>query len=407
MKYITGIFIFIFTASGLYAQPFVLTGTIRGLDTGYILLRYNDELNQKKSVVSKLQGGRFSFTGTVNRIADALLTIDSTKIGVDFNAFRYLYIEPGNSELLFKSANLRELNYSDSKTQLEWDSLRLMKRPFQIQQNAFGRVIDSVRNELKSGAISHNLADSILKINVAASMRISAHLNKMDISFIQNNPSSYAAFTVLRELVGYIPVDSIDLLYQHIDQRNLGCYLDYDFVRYFNRYRKSITDEYPFDRIEIGKTAPPFQVWSSVDSLEKVDFAGLTGSITLIEFWGLNCIPCLKQNLILDSLNKSLGGKIKILAVSNTATNDYPKLLNYVERNKFLNWLCINVNISVGVKSPEIYFGNFDAYKGAGIPRTVLLDKKGKVVYLKDGYSQEQIIQLASMLNQLVNEDHP
>ena len=404
MKYIIGIIIFIFTTSGLYAQPFVLTGTIRGLDTGYVLLKYNDELNQKKSVVSSLQRGRFSFTGTVNRIADALLTIDSTKIGADFNAFRYFYIESGNAELYFNSANLRELKYSGSKTQQEWDSLRLIKRPFQTQQNAFGRVIDSVRNELKSGTISHNLADSILNIYVAASRRISTHLNEMDISFIQNNPSSYAAFTVLRELVGYIPVDSIDLLYQHIDQRNLGCYLDYDFVRYFNRYRKSITDEYPFDRIETGKIAPPFQVWSSVDSLEKIDLAG---SITLIEFWGLNCIPCLKQNLIIDSLNKSFFGKIKILAVSNTAANDYPKLLKYIERNKFQNWLCINVNKAVGVKNPEIYFGNFDGYKGAGIPRTVLLDKKGKVVYIKDGYSQEQIIQLANKLNELIKEDHP
>jgi|GEM_PF-5566842 len=394
----------LFFCTGVSAQGFKLKGTITGLDTGYVLLRYNDELNQKKSAVCIIQNGRFVFDGTVNRIADVLISIDSTKIGTDFNTFRYLYVEPGTSDLFFPTANLREVVYTGSKAQYEWDSLLKVKGPYRLQRVVCTKVIDSVRNELKNATISHAVADSLLSVYLNKSKTIGELLRKIEINFIYKNPSSFAAFTVLRELVGYISVDSIDLLYQHIDQRNLGCYLDYDFVKYFNRYRKSVTDEYPFDRIETGKKAPAFQIWNPADS--RLDFKpiNLDGQITLIEFWGIQCIPCLKQNLIIDSLNESTGYKIKILAVSNTDESEYPQLIKYIERNKFVNWMYILQRQSVSIKYPGIYFGILDSYKGAGIPRTVLIDQKGNVVFAKNDYSHEQIVQMATVIKDLLKD---
>lgn len=402
MKSVLSLLLVAFSCSGLFAQQFTLNCTIKGLDTGYILIKYNDEFNQQKSVVSSLQNGQVSFSGTINRVADILLTIDSTKVGVDFNSFRYLYIEPGYSEAFFPSSNLREISYKGSKAQFDWDSLRTIKKTLRFQQNIYGRIIDSIRSKLKNGEISHHVADSLLNINIAGSSQIGQMLNKIDIGFIKANPSSFASFTVLRELVGYIHVDSIDLLYNIIDPRNYGSYLDYDFVKYFSRYRKSITDEYPFDRIKIGKPAPAFRIWNSIDSLLRFDLSAYIGQITIIEFWGLNCIPCLKQNLVLDSLNKATGGRIKVIAVSNTTELDYPKLLNYIGKNEFMNWTYVQSGSADWLKNAVIYLGDFHSYKGAGIPRTVLVDQKGNVVLAKNGYSHEQITQLANAIQDLI-----
>lgn len=404
MKHFGSLTFLVFLCVGLNAQHFKLTGTVNGMDTGYILLRYNDEINQKQTAVCRLQKGKFYFEGSVNKIADVLLSIDSTKIGSDFKTYRYLYVEPGNSILFFPSMNLNEVVYTGSNAQEDWDSLRKIKRPYALQRIAYSKVIDSVRKELKNATIAHSVADSILNVNVGEAERIGKQMINIEIEFIQKNPSSYAAFTVLRELVGYISVDSIDLLYQQIDKRNLGCYLDNDFVRYFNRYRKSVTDEYPFDRIEIGKKAPDFQVWNAIDSPMDFRSLNLDGQITIIEFWGIHCIPCLKQNLIIDSLNKSTGFKIKILAVSNTDDLDFPQLIKYIERNRFVNWMYILLNQPVSVKNSGIFYGKLDKYKGAGIPRTVVIDKKGYVVFTKSGYSQEQTTEMAEIIKKLLSE---
>jgi hypothetical protein len=52
-----------------------------------------------------------------------------------------------------------------------------------------------------------------------------------------------------------------------------------------------------------------------------------------------------------------------------------------------------------------IYKGDFNNYAGLGVPRTVVIDKNGKIAYKNYGYSIEEMQKLKLLIDKLVNEN--
>jgi|688.fasta_scaffold185166_3 cytochrome c biogenesis protein CcmG/thiol:disulfide interchange protein DsbE len=112
---------------------------------------------------------------------------------------------------------------------------------------------------------------------------------------------------------------------------------------------------------------------------KKVNVAdlGKTGKITIFSFWATWCIPCKKELSELDKVYEEWQKKynLDLVAVSVDDVRNTAKVKTYVNGE---GWT-YNVLLDV----------NSDLKRALGIqtvPYTLLVDKKGKIVYLHNGY---------------------
>jgi len=115
----------------------------------------------------------------------------------------------------------------------------------------------------------------------------------------------------------------------------------------------------------IGSTAPDFKI---TDSQRTVELGQLRGKPVLLNFWATWCPPCVEEMPSLVQLQKQLGGKVTILAVSEDADEGAYK--QFVRDH---NVDLLTVRDTGGLKTSEIY-GTFK------YPETYVIDRDGKIV---------------------------
>lgn len=389
----------------IYAQPFILNGTIKEKDTGYVILRFRDISNQLRVEIAAINRGKFQFRGIINGIADAILATDSNSILKNKQHYRYLYIESGVMNISFKDGEIRDAEYTGIRSQKEYDVLEESKSEDNKKLKYQDSLLSSIRVLLKNGSIEPKVAEQKLNEIGKGRETIAAEIMNKEISFIKKNPKSYVCLTLIKDLVAYIPNDSIDALYLSISAKVKGSSLDYVFLEYYSRYRKATSAEYPFDKLVINGVAPSFFIYKYInnDSLNLLNFKG---KAVLLEFWGLDCLPCLRQNPLLEEIRKKYDkDKLVIIGINQSQELKMPELISYIQKNKLSEWLHVATDKTVKPGRNLINNGSFENYSGLGVPRTVLIDKKGKVIYINHGYSPEDIQKLKSFLDKAVNEN--
>ena len=101
------------------------------------------------------------------------------------------------------------------------------------------------------------------------------------------------------------------------------------------------------------------------------DLDGLKGQITILDFFGTWCVPCIKALPELTSLQQKFDGKLKVLLIS---TEDEQRL------NKF-------VNARSGFPFPLIVDENnniSNAFQPPSFPYTVILDAENKIIAITE-----------------------
>lgn len=95
---------------------------------------------------------------------------------------------------------------------------------------------------------------------------------------------------------------------------------------------------------------------------------------------------------------------LKTIAINSTAIHELPHLQAYINKNHLSNW--IHVSINKGYKNSDVLIakGFFENYEGLGVPRTVVIDKNGKLIYKTFGYTSEEMKILESVIERAVNE---
>jgi peroxiredoxin len=113
----------------------------------------------------------------------------------------------------------------------------------------------------------------------------------------------------------------------------------------------------------IGNTAPDFTV---KDSDHTVRLNDLRGKIVVLNFWTTWCGPCVEEMPSLEQLQKNMGSKITVLAVSTDDDNDaYHQFL----KEYGIDFLTVNDQQK---KSAELY-------GTTGQPETFIIDPSGVV----------------------------
>lgn len=145
------------------------------------------------------------------------------------------------------------------------------------------------------------------------------------------------------------------------------------------------------DKVKVGDNMPAFTIISD-NGQQLLASSSLKGKVVLVNFFATWCPPCQKE---LASVQQTLWPKYKdnsnfvLLTVGREHTE--ADLKKYNEKKGFAFPLYPDKNRAV-----------YAAFANNLIPRSYLLDKNGKVVYVTKGYTDEEFTTLMQKIEELL-----
>jgi thiol-disulfide isomerase/thioredoxin len=132
------------------------------------------------------------------------------------------------------------------------------------------------------------------------------------------------------------------------------------------------------------------KTWSLVDlNGSHAQLGDFDGEVILVNFWATWCAPCRAEMPSLDKLYKDYGAKVQFLIVSN---EDPEPLKEFMDKKKynFPVWLTLSV------PPPSM--------KTKSIPATFIINKRGQIVYNKQGAFDWNSKKVRGFLDTLLSE---
>jgi uncharacterized protein (TIGR03435 family) len=125
----------------------------------------------------------------------------------------------------------------------------------------------------------------------------------------------------------------------------------------------------------------------------KVDWQGLRSKVVVLEFWATWCAPCIAQQPHLNQLAERFSDK----QVQFISITDEPEeiVAPFLKRRTVKGWVGIDLKKST-----------FKAFGISGIPRTFVIDPKGKIFASMSGTQEGERLD-ENMLNQLIAGSTP
>lgn len=133
--------------------------------------------------------------------------------------------------------------------------------------------------------------------------------------------------------------------------------------------------------VKIGMNVPEFKV--KMFDGQTVDIKDLRGKVVLLNFWATWCPPC---RLELSKVQKEVIDRFKdkdFVFLPISREDSYEKIKTFREQTGH--------SFPMGM-DPERQI--FSLFANSTIPRNFILDKKGKIIYIETGYTEEQFQQL-------------
>ncbi|MCW3787443.1 TlpA family protein disulfide reductase [Plebeiibacterium sediminum] len=145
-----------------------------------------------------------------------------------------------------------------------------------------------------------------------------------------------------------------------------------------------------FDITKVGQQVPDFS-FETIDG-KSFEMSQLKGKTVLLVFFATWCGPCMKElpRIQEEIYNKYHSDQFMVIAFGRNHSMDEIKKFNEAKGFSFLL-----------APDPDrnIYSKFFEQY----IPRNVLVDKTGKIVYQRTGYDEEDAKQLKGLIAKELN----
>jgi len=125
--------------------------------------------------------------------------------------------------------------------------------------------------------------------------------------------------------------------------------------------------------LQTGAPAPAFQLNSNAG--KPLALADFRGQIVLLNFWASWCGPCRQEMPILEQLNRQYHGKgVTLLGVN--VEPDSAAAVQWLKATPVTFPILFDTDSKVS-----------SLYEVAGMPNTVIIDRKGLVRYIHRGYT--------------------
>lgn len=156
----------------------------------------------------------------------------------------------------------------------------------------------------------------------------------------------------------------------------------------FNSFsqEKALPDFESFDVTKVGQDVPDFS-FTTIDG-KSYQISELKGKTVLLVFFATWCAPCMKE---LPLIEKEIWEPYKdrnFMLIALGRDHSMEEIVTFNEKKQF--------TFPIG-PDPEkkIYSKFFTQY----IPRNVLVDKNGKIIYQKQGYREEDAKTLIALID--------
>ena len=363
---------------------FFIKGEIIGRDTGTIILWYKDKDNQVRNDTVQLQNGKFNFSGTTNRVCEALLWADPDKRDYDNSSMIRFLLEPKTIIIIGKKNREAKALIKGSAAETEKENWDQQKSSLLTSKAQNIERIDSLFKVFKASK------DAVFreKVNQLFKQRdsINEGIKAMDIKYIKGHPTSYLSAYLLSKHVRKLPVDSIQLYYTSLLGEVKKSSVAHDVLAYV--YPK--TDDNDFRKANPlidAKFDERLRNIKSVHDLSLKDTMGNTinlnlfkGKYLVIDFWGSTCEPCIENIPALNKLIKTFNpDSIQFVSIS-------------IDRN-VINWK----NAIIKYKFKGLQVSDLQGFNGLAavyckalwVPRYIIADRNGKIINYEAPHPKE------------------
>jgi thiol-disulfide isomerase/thioredoxin len=319
-------------------KQFILNGKISDQDSGFIILQYGI-LSAFHSDTSIIKNGNFQFKGFLKEPTRAV--IKNNKLNqID------IYLEPEKMNINISKINFKDFTLTGSKSNQE---------------------LSGLNKTLKSDSNR----DSILE------------------KFVISNPKSYITPYYLYDL-GYrnkVSLDSLKLIFYSLDTKVQSSQYGRITKGFIRGKDNTTAGNYATDFNTLDINNNPISLYQFRNK-----------NVVILDFWASWCVPCRESIPHLKKLyNKFHSQGLEIISVASMDTNR-EKWQTAIKEDSIFMWYHVANYFQTGeIINEDLTFD----YPLGPIPRTILIDKDGRVLGNWVGYTKENEIDLDKQLDLL------
>lgn len=120
-----------------------------------------------------------------------------------------------------------------------------------------------------------------------------------------------------------------------------------------------------------------------------IDLANLKGKVIFLNFWTTWCPPCIAEMPSVNSLYNKLKNNNKVVFILADADGNLEKSTAFMKKKNF----DLPVYIPAGSVPEQLFRGS--------LPTTVIINKKGQIVYANEGMANYDSPEMGKLLNEL------
>ncbi len=364
-----------FCQTGNKNNKFTISGKLLNRDTGKVVLFYFDLENKYHHDTAIIKKDRFVFSGTVNRVCEALLWTNLKNMNFDDRSVIRFLLVPKKISINFQESREPAAIILGSNLQKEkeaWDSKKsaLLTAKADLHKNS-----DTFYRQAKIT----NPPDFANTVKYLTFQRdsIIEKIRIKDIGYIKAHTDSYLSSYLLLNHYRKLPIDTLQMLYvmlgSEVKKSTIGKSLldviypltnDEDFRRLnpvvdldFDKRLKKIHSIYDFS---LNDTAG-----------NKIDLGALKWKYLILDFWASWCHPCIENIPTQKQMMKDYNvDSIQFISIS--LDTDIDKWKRAVKQHGLTG---------LQLSEPDGFSGLIAVYfKVLYVPHYILVDKTGHII---------------------------
>lgn len=335
---------------------FTLTGQIKNMPDGKIILGYGDYLGNYIDDTAIIKNGRFEFTGQISQPTYAIIK----SLPRNDKNYTGIYIEETKQQIYLSNDSFQYARMEGSPTQKDNEILDSIYRQIEKKWN----VKDAYEKAL---ADWYSEKDTIMKSLILKKINsLKIFIDSMNnesksakISFIESHPTSYVSLDNLFLPLTYLPIDSVRVLYDNLSTE----------IKQSRSGQELAAKLKLKEDVLVGTEAPNFLATTILGN--EIKLSSFRGKYVLLDFWASWCGPCREAIPLLKELYQkynSSGFEIITISIDGNKTN-WEKA---VKQENIGNWNNVLVNDEIEKNYENVHLP---------IPTSILVNKEGTIVW--------------------------
>lgn len=378
-------------------KKFLLSGMISGLDSGRIVLAYQDAARKKVSDTMTVTNGRFSTSGTISVPTQAFLFGKLSTRSMEDPNIGIVFLEPGNLQLKLENGNFYDAVMTGSLSQKDYQELNAKQKVNRkVYSELTGKMISLRKDLVKRG--ENPSENSELKLLSGNSEVVVNSIRKQDLSFVRSHPSSAVSLMLLTGLINTkeITLDSARIILDQMPEQFKYGKLGQDAENAIGQKKEELELR---AKKTIGTPLPSF-IAKDVNGENFNLKTYKSQKYLLIDFWASWCLPCEEQAPLLVQLYKKYSGKN--LVFTGISVDRYrAQWLKAPQNNGTAIWKHVLAEDESKATNIESLSQRFAI---TGYPTLILADPAGKIIYKHSGFNgKESLAELEELLKQVTS----